>query len=75
MQAIVAIGGRLPPGGGSRHGDARSHTRRTGERFSSSRVEWMLGMLADVGGDPATAYRHIERSLRLLDELGMGQAR
>jgi hypothetical protein len=52
----------------------RSHARETGERFTTSRVDWMLGMLDDLGGDPSSAYRHIERSLLLLDELGMGQA-
>ena len=31
-------------------------------------------MVADVEGDAPTAYRHIEDSLRLLDELGLHQA-
>ena len=31
-------------------------------------------MLADLDGDPATAYGHIERSLRLVDQLGIHQA-
>jgi predicted ATPase/DNA-binding SARP family transcriptional activator len=53
---------------------ARRHAVRTGERFTNSRVEWLLGMLADVRGDPETAYHHIERSIRLMDELGMEQA-
>jgi hypothetical protein len=34
----------------------------------------MLGMLDDVSGDALGAHRHIERSLRLLDDLGMAQA-
>jgi predicted ATPase/DNA-binding SARP family transcriptional activator len=49
-------------------------TRRTGELFGSSRLEYVLGMLADLDGDAATAYGHIERSLRLVDRLGIHQA-
>jgi predicted ATPase/DNA-binding SARP family transcriptional activator len=53
---------------------ARVHAERSGDRFSRSRVEWMFGQLAAAAGDPAEAYRHVERSLRLVDELGMAQA-
>ena len=49
-------------------------TRRTGELFGSSRLEYVLGMLADLAGDAASAYGHIERSLRLVDRLGVHQA-
>ncbi len=53
---------------------AQAITRRTGELFASSRLEYVLGMLADLEGDPAAAYGHIERSLRLVDQLGVHQA-
>lgn len=36
-------------------------------------MAWIEGLLADAAGDAAGAYRHIERGLVLLDELGMGQ--
>ena len=48
--------------------------QRCGDRFSLSRVSYVRGMVADVEGDAPTAYRHIEDSLRLLDELGLHQA-
>ena len=48
--------------------------RRNEERFSLSRVSYVLGMIADLRGDARSAYRHIEQSLRLLDELGVHQA-
>ncbi|MET0460342.1 MAG: BTAD domain-containing putative transcriptional regulator, partial [Ilumatobacteraceae bacterium] len=47
---------------------------RLGERFSKSRLEYVHGMVADLRGDPRAAYGHIERSLRLVDELGIQQA-
>ena len=53
---------------------AQAHAQRSGDRFAMGRVEWMLGMLDDVNGDALGAHRHIERSLRFLDELGMAQA-
>ena len=49
-------------------------TRRTGELFAASRLEYVLGMLADLAGDASAAYGHIERSLRLVDQLGIHQA-
>ncbi len=36
-------------------------------------LEWVEGLLADAMGDVDDAYRHVERGLRLLDELGMRQ--
>jgi hypothetical protein len=36
-------------------------------------VEWVRGVLAESRGDIDRAYLHIERGLRLLDELGMGR--
>ena len=53
---------------------AEAITRRTGELFAASRLEYVLGMLADLAGDAAAAYGHIERSLRLVDQLGVHQA-
>jgi hypothetical protein len=35
-------------------------------------MAWFEGMLAEIEGDPVAAYRHVERGVRLLDELGMG---
>jgi hypothetical protein len=52
---------------------ARAHAVRCGDLFVQGRVEWIDGMLADAGGDPDEAYRHIERGLVLLDRLGMSQ--
>ena len=52
---------------------ARLHAVRCGNRFVQGRVEWIEGLLADAAGDSDAAYRHIERGLLLLDELGMGQ--
>jgi predicted ATPase/DNA-binding SARP family transcriptional activator len=54
--------------------EALPYSRRTGDRFTASRIEYVLGMLDDLGGDAQGAYRHIERGLRLLDELGIHQA-
>jgi len=51
---------------------ARWHAVRSGDLWSSGNVEWMDGMLLDVAGDGRGAYGHIERSLRMHDELGMG---
>jgi hypothetical protein len=51
---------------------ARDHAERCGDRFVRSRVEWIEGLLADAAGETALAYRHIERSLQLLDEFGAG---
>ncbi len=59
---------------GSEAAAAQAITRRTGELFASSRLEYVLGMLADLAGDAAAAYGHIERSLRLVDQLGVHQA-
>ena len=36
-------------------------------------MHYLLGMQADLAGDHPRAYRHIERSLRLLDELGISE--
>jgi hypothetical protein len=52
---------------------ALEHARKCGDRFVQGRVAWIEGLLADAAGDTAGAYRHIERGLVLLDELGMGQ--
>jgi hypothetical protein len=46
---------------------------RSGDHFVRGRVEWIRGLLARAVGDPDRAYRHIERGLLFLDELGMGQ--
>ena len=51
----------------------RPTPRGCGDRFVPGRVEWIQGVLAGQRGDLDAAYRHIERGLRLLDELGMGQ--
>ena len=40
--------------------------------WTAASVEWVDGMLLDAAGDARGAYRHLERSLRLHDELGMG---
>lgn len=47
---------------------------RSGERLSNGRIDYLLGMLDDLRGQPRSAYRHIERSLQLCDELGMHDA-
>ena len=52
---------------------AEPHARRSGDRFTASRVLWLRGQLADAAGDPMGAYRSVEQSLRLVDELGMSQ--
>ncbi|HEV7761244.1 MAG TPA: hypothetical protein VGO78_19690, partial [Acidimicrobiales bacterium] len=52
---------------------ALDHAGRCGDRFVPGRVAWIEGLLAGARGDAAAAYRHTERGLRLLDELGMGQ--
>jgi predicted ATPase len=52
---------------------ARRHALRTGDHFVLGRVAWIEGLLADAEGDVDAAYRHVERGLLLLDELGMGQ--
>ena len=49
---------------------ARRHAEASGERFVMSRVAYLDGVMADLAGDSAAAYRHVEQSLRLLDELG-----
>ena len=49
-------------------------TRRSGELFAASRLEYVRGMIADLAGDAAAAYGHIERSLRLVDQLGLHHA-
>ena len=36
-------------------------------------MEWVEGLVDESAGDVDAAYRHIERGLVLLDELGMGQ--
>ena len=53
---------------------ARLHAARTGDRYSQSRVEYLLGMLAEHDGELDQAYRHCELAFRLLDELGMHDA-
>ena len=55
----------ISTGPGRRLRRPSTFTRRTGELFGGSRLEYVLRMIADLDGDPATAYRHIERSLRL----------
>ena len=52
---------------------ARGHALGCGDRFVQGRVEWIEAFLADAAGDTAEAYRHIERGLVLIDQLGMGQ--
>jgi predicted ATPase/DNA-binding SARP family transcriptional activator len=52
---------------------ARGHALRCGDRFVQGRVEWIEALVADAAGDAGEAYRHMERGLLLLDELGMGQ--
>jgi hypothetical protein len=47
---------------------------RSGDRFTTSRIAYVLGMVDDLRGDAEGAYRHIEESLRLVDELGLPQA-
>jgi hypothetical protein len=54
--------------------EALPFAQRCGDRFSLSRIAYVRGMVADVEGDAPTAYRHIEDSLRLVDELGLHQA-
>ena len=49
---------------------ARRHAEASGERFLTSRVAYLDGVLSDLDGDSQAAYRHVERSVRLLDELG-----
>ena len=51
---------------------ARDHAEHCGDRFVRGRAEWIEGLLADAAGDIERAYRHIERGLQYLDELGMG---
>jgi predicted ATPase/DNA-binding SARP family transcriptional activator len=48
--------------------------RRLGERFAAGRLEYVLGMLDDLAGNPRSAYRHLEQGLRLMSELGLHQA-
>jgi hypothetical protein len=52
----------------------RPHVEGRGERFTTARFEWVLGMLAEVRGDLAAAYGHVERGHALVEELGMHQA-
>ena len=47
---------------------------RLGERFSTSRLEYVRGMLEALAGAPRAAYGHIEHSLRLANELGIHHA-
>ena len=54
--------------------DARRFVDRLGERFSLSRLEFVCGMLDELADAPREAYGHIERSLRLVDELGIHHA-
>jgi predicted ATPase/DNA-binding SARP family transcriptional activator len=63
------------------HEAARAHTDRaatyaakSGDRYSASRVEYLNGLLAEREDRAGDAYRHFERALRLLDELGMHDA-
>lgn len=53
---------------------ARTHAEASGERYLTSRVEYLLCVMADLADEPRVAYRHAERSLRLLDELGIHEA-
>ena len=48
--------------------------RLGGERFSTSRLEYVRGMLEALAGAPRAAYGHIEHSLRLANELGIHHA-
>jgi hypothetical protein len=76
VRTIEAVG--LLAGGDLRRSEriahsARVHALRCGDRFVQGRVAWIEGLLADAAGDVPGAYRHVERGLLLLDELGMGQ--
>jgi predicted ATPase len=51
---------------------AVARAARHPDRFARGRLAWFEGMLAESAGDPVAAYRHVERGVRLLDELGMG---
>jgi predicted ATPase/DNA-binding SARP family transcriptional activator len=53
---------------------AAGHVQRSGDRFAASQIEYVRGMLDELAGESREAYRHIEQSLRLLDELGLDQA-
>jgi predicted ATPase/DNA-binding SARP family transcriptional activator len=53
---------------------ARAHAARSGDRFTAARVEWLDGLACEEAGDVLGAYRHTERCVELLDQLGMGQA-
>ena len=52
---------------------AMSFVRRCGDRFSLGRVSYILGLVADLRGDTREAYRQLENSLRLLDEVCVHQ--
>ena len=47
--------------------------RRCGDRFSLSRVSYISGLIADLRGDTREAYRQLENSMRLLDEVCVHQ--
>jgi hypothetical protein len=71
IQAMVALADGRP-------GDARAWAERAqdlavagGDRFIRARAHWVHGVLAEGEGDLDAAYRHVERGLRLLDQLGM----
>jgi hypothetical protein len=74
VEAIVAVGA-LAEGDIERAADAsrraRAHAVASGDRYVAGRVEWFDGVIAEARGDVDGAYRHIERGLRILDELGM----
>ena len=53
---------------------ASTFVDRLGERFSTSRLAYVRGMLDALAGSPRTAYGHIEHSLRLANELGIHHA-
>ena len=53
---------------------ARRSATRAGDRYSASRVEYLLGLQAEHDQRVRDAYRHFERALQLLDELGMQDA-
>ena len=53
---------------------ASTFVDRLGERFSTSRLAYVRGMLEALAGSPRTAYGHIEHSLRLANELGIHHA-
>jgi predicted ATPase/DNA-binding SARP family transcriptional activator len=72
-EAVAALAARDLPRVSVAVEVARAHSARSGDRFVRGRAAWIEGLLAQAAGDTVAAYRHIERGLRLLDELGMGR--